>query len=458
MTDQSGESERFFVFANFAFDWHNNLLLTDGKPIKLSRKATVIVRYLIQNRHRRVSKDELKKECWPGLNSVEDGSVDKQISMIRRALEPNGAACLKTHYGEGWQFVAEGTFQAFPTTLTPAPALQGSSVEAGVVGRDLRLNHKHLFLALIMLVVGIVPAVAVWANNAPKAAVLQSFRLTADNSRKFGPILTNGHRIFFQEQFGDSHHTVSIPVSGGEAEPLGAPLPDDQPLWASPDGSKLILFSGDHSEGKVWMYSRSSRQLRLLRAGVTRAAVSLDGLGLATSTGTSLSVSVLDGAAELKTELPGAPDYLRWSRDGRVLRFSIPDFPAAATSSEWELNRKAGRGRRLGRLSAGQNYVGTGDWSAAGRYFFYEGGTLPTLDIWVARESSWFLEFGKLNPQRLTTGEPGSWESPVADPSDESTVFTINHYLRSELVRLDPASGTWRPEWNASPVAALSSC
>jgi two-component system response regulator RegX3 len=86
----------------------NHVLLFDGKPVRLSLRAAGILAYLIQNRNRWVPRQELKTLFWKRV-SVEDNSVDQQISDIRCALDANsgGKSYVETRYGSGWMFVAE---------------------------------------------------------------------------------------------------------------------------------------------------------------------------------------------------------------------------------------------------------------------------------------------------------------------------------------------------------------
>ncbi|MGA8028715.1 MAG: hypothetical protein WB992_16340 [Bryobacteraceae bacterium] len=59
-------------------------------------------------------------------------------------------------------------------------------------------------------------------------------------------------------------------------------------------------------------------------------------------------------------------------------------------------------------------------------------------------------KFIERHPSRLTTGS-GSWRSPATSAND-SLLFALNEYVRSELVRFDRASQAWRPEWDGAPA------
>jgi WD40 repeat protein len=137
--------------------------------------------------------------------------------------------------------------------------------------------------------------------------------------------------------------------------------------------SKLFLLSQEDAGNKLWAYSMPSRELTLLRSGVSEAALSPDGLKLATSIGRNLSISTLSGTLKSKVDLPGIPTSMQWSPDSQTIRLSLIAFAGAATSSEWQFNEKDGR-VRPSEISASQEFIGNGVWSQNGDYFIYEAG------------------------------------------------------------------------------------
>jgi hypothetical protein len=138
----------------------------DGERIKLSRKAAAILAHLISHRQRWVSRCELKDEFWKDTN-VEDGSIDKQISIVRAALGDNGASYVETRYKEG-QFVAQGKFRNPPAPLstpTNLPPPGGKSKER----ISSLLRYPLPWAAVLLLAAAAIGAFfTIWA--APKRA------------------------------------------------------------------------------------------------------------------------------------------------------------------------------------------------------------------------------------------------------------------------------------------------
>jgi DNA-binding winged helix-turn-helix (wHTH) protein/Tol biopolymer transport system component len=453
----SSKDKHLGDFDPFTFDFSERSLLRGDKAIDLPPQTLAILEHLIKNRNHWISREELMAEFWPGVNVSMD-SVHRQISDIRRALgdSPKEPRFIETAYKRGWRFIASVTerVEMAPSPYPATPATGGvEQAETGSQGA----SPSRVLLALALG--GIAAAVvAIWTAQRRPASVLHSLQLTMDGRPKSGPLVTDGRRVFFRERLGDHWHTVAVPVAGGDAVPLDVPLADDWPVHVSSDGSKLVLLSPDGATSKVWAYSMPSRELGLLRSGVSDAVLSPDGKKLAATTGADLSIFAPDGVVKSKTDLPAYPSFIRWSPDGHTLRFSLPDFPNSTKSAEWEFNERDSRARRLARISDGHEFVGAGSWSARGHYFFYEAGAgfNLNLSLWVAGESHWLQLLGAWKPRRLTSAESGSWQSPATDPNDESTVFAIYRYLRSELARFETASKTWRPEWNSTPAFELS--
>jgi DNA-binding response OmpR family regulator len=76
----------------------------DEKPIKLTRREFELLRYLVQNRNRVISRDRLLERVWGYENSVETRSVDVHIGRLRGKL---GAAAnqIETVVGLGYRFI-----------------------------------------------------------------------------------------------------------------------------------------------------------------------------------------------------------------------------------------------------------------------------------------------------------------------------------------------------------------
>ena len=77
-----------YNFGAFGITAGKRLLLKNGEPVALTPKAFDTLLYLVENRGRVVSKDELMTAVWPDT-VVEENNLNQNISTLRRALGEN---------------------------------------------------------------------------------------------------------------------------------------------------------------------------------------------------------------------------------------------------------------------------------------------------------------------------------------------------------------------------------
>lgn len=76
----------------------------DGSPVRLTRREFELLRYLVENRNRVISRDKLLERVWGWDDSVETRSVDVHIGRLRSKL---GIASrqIETVIGLGYRFI-----------------------------------------------------------------------------------------------------------------------------------------------------------------------------------------------------------------------------------------------------------------------------------------------------------------------------------------------------------------
>ena len=78
----------------------------DGTAVRLTRREFELLRYLVQNRNRVISRDRLLERVWGYENSVETRSVDVHIGRLRGKLGP-AAFQIETVVGLGYRFIED---------------------------------------------------------------------------------------------------------------------------------------------------------------------------------------------------------------------------------------------------------------------------------------------------------------------------------------------------------------
>jgi predicted ATPase/serine/threonine protein kinase len=108
-------------------------VLFDGEAVvAIERQPLRVLRYLIDNRDRVVTKEELLDRLWPDVFTTES-VLKRAISMVRRALsdDPKESRFIRTYHGQGYQFIAEVSRAHSPERESTVPPR-----EAGVTAFD----------------------------------------------------------------------------------------------------------------------------------------------------------------------------------------------------------------------------------------------------------------------------------------------------------------------------------
>jgi TolB-like protein/DNA-binding winged helix-turn-helix (wHTH) protein/Tfp pilus assembly protein PilF len=138
-----------YRFESFVLD-PNRGLFEAGEPVGLEPQVLKLLTYLIDNRDRIVSHDELNAEIWGG-RTVSEAALSSRIRAVRRALGDTRAkqAFVRTHPKRGFQFVA-------PVEVVedrPAPGAPAGRPKTPGAGRR-RMIAIFATLVLVVLMAG----------------------------------------------------------------------------------------------------------------------------------------------------------------------------------------------------------------------------------------------------------------------------------------------------------------
>lgn len=93
-------------FGPFELDVGRRELRVDGQVQPLQPQVFDVLAYLVAHRDRVVDKEELLHELWPDA-VVTDASLQRAVSLARRALRASGQDLLRTHARRGYRFIGE---------------------------------------------------------------------------------------------------------------------------------------------------------------------------------------------------------------------------------------------------------------------------------------------------------------------------------------------------------------
>lgn len=129
-------SARKIRFDDFELDYARFQLFRQGAPIRLEGLPLQLLMFLVENRGRLVTREQISSELWKKdvFVDVEQG-INTAMRKIRRALGDNveEPQYLQTVVGRGYRFVAPNAEEEDDDKVRPAP--EGPTFSAEELGR-----------------------------------------------------------------------------------------------------------------------------------------------------------------------------------------------------------------------------------------------------------------------------------------------------------------------------------
>ena len=429
-------SKSVYQFGPFLLDPEAHVLLRDGRPVGLPPKAFDLLLALVRDGGRLLAKDELLSSVWPDVH-VEENNLNQYVSMLRKTLgeDGNGNRYIETVPRLGFRFVA--------------------SVQELVGEAAKRKSGSTSWLAR-------------WRVMAAGAAVLLVLAVIyVASARQRVPVVVDTQRLgriegFWYEMFvGESNiyfqgrrSVAYLPVTGGEPATLASPLDTPFLLDLSHVRPEFLAISGVATgDVPLWIVpvpTGSPQRIGNLQGH--DAGWSPDAKRIVFAAEHNLYLANRDGTGlrRLCSDV-GWALHLRWSPDGRVIRY-IANDEKSGTASLWEISAEGSSPVRLllgGNATRGMDDF-AGEWSRDGRYFFYGYTRDDRSDIWALHETRpWYATLGGAAGQRHTevlqiTKGPVGLHTPVPT-ADGKKILAVAMIERAELVRYDAASRSYQP-------------
>ncbi len=93
-----------YVGTHLVADFDAVSVMVDGEQVRLTRREFELLRYLVQNKNRVVSRDRLLERVWGYERLVETRSVDVHVGRLRQKLGSAGRQ-IETAVGLGYRFI-----------------------------------------------------------------------------------------------------------------------------------------------------------------------------------------------------------------------------------------------------------------------------------------------------------------------------------------------------------------
>ncbi|MEM7077944.1 MAG: winged helix-turn-helix domain-containing protein [Pseudomonadota bacterium] len=104
---KTDENSGTYTFGEFHLSVPLRELRKNQDSVDIQKRVLDLLIFLVEQRHRTVSKDEIQDAVWPGT-IVTEAALTRAIMKARRAVEDdaNTQAIIKTVHGQGYRFVA----------------------------------------------------------------------------------------------------------------------------------------------------------------------------------------------------------------------------------------------------------------------------------------------------------------------------------------------------------------
>ena len=428
-----------YRFGMFELEVRTGELRRNGARVRLQEQPFLVLRRLLEAQGGMVTREELHAALWPADTFVDfDTSLNTAIKRLREALGDSADVPLfiETVPRRGYRFLAP--VHTVRNGHTAQPPL-----EAPVQPTPARHLRTLLLGAGLVLAAAVGGLIVAWRSPAPLPRVEDVTQLTFDGIPKGNQRLRNG-QIYFNEQHGDRTVLVKMPVRGGPRTVLSSSSNDLYLADASSDGTKLLLISPvDRGKDRyrLLVMDLAAGSLMDLRAiECTDATWAPDGR-IAFAKEQDLYMAEPDGSHARKLlTAAGLIFYIKFSPDGTRLRFSV-GTKQSQEKSLWEARTDGTGLREL--LTELKNYTQKccGEWSADGRYYFFQTSLNGQTKIWVQAENR---PFWKRGPAVQLTMVPPNYYLGESS-SDGKQLLLTGSQPQAELVRYEASSRQFVP-------------
>jgi Tol biopolymer transport system component/DNA-binding winged helix-turn-helix (wHTH) protein len=430
-----------YRFGTFDLDVRSGELRRDGVKLRLQEQPFQVLLKLLEGQGGLVTREALQAALWASDTFVDfDTSLNTAIKRLRESLGDSAdiPVFIETVPRRGYRFLAP--IQEIANGQTP----QGATTRGVALPGEKKKWRTGIAIGLCSLL-GLSLAVLAWRRiPAPLARVTDSAQLTWDGVGKGNMRLASGF-VYFNELLGNQIALTKVPVGGGTATVLNEGDPGLILRDVSKDGTKFLVTL-TQSDSKVAsalkVMDASTSSLSDLHLEVANCSWAPGGK-LLYSTEEGLFLANADGTNSRKLLTTGGYAYhMRYSPDGKRLRYTSIDKITFARTL-WEAKADGSGQHEIFAEYTDFPQKCCGEWSADGRYYFYQGGRDGSTRIFALKEdSSMFSRAGK-EPVQLTTLPLNFYMGVPSE--DGKKLFVTASQPRAQLERFESRTNQFVP-------------
>jgi DNA-binding response OmpR family regulator len=102
--DAAASTTNIYTGEHLVADFDAVAISVDGTPVRLTRREFELLKFLVENRNRVLSRDRLLERVWGYERFIETRSVDVHVGRLRAKLGPAGQQ-IETVVGLGYRFI-----------------------------------------------------------------------------------------------------------------------------------------------------------------------------------------------------------------------------------------------------------------------------------------------------------------------------------------------------------------
>jgi Tol biopolymer transport system component/DNA-binding winged helix-turn-helix (wHTH) protein len=455
-TKQDKNDARRVQFGVFEADLKSGELRRSGVRVRIQSQPFKLLAALLEQPGEVVSHESLQQLLWGTDTTVDfDHSLGIAVNKLREALgdRAENPRFVETLPKRGYRFIAPvKTIDAQSSTQRAESALSGAALgllTSGIVRwRWIAASLACICLALALAIYLRPP---IRRPYRVEQITYSGHVLSNDQDdlevESFSSSASDGTRLYFSQMVNGNLELAVALAANGEIALVHLPSEIGAPLIGSlaPDGSSLLIHSHLEAETEqpLWIVPTLGGDARRVPNVLAHDATWMpDGRRLLIANGNELTIVDANGSDPHKLiSTSGRAFWLRWSPDGKRLRFTIHD-PKRQTTELWEV---ASDGANPHPLLPGWSQPASeccGSWTSDGADYVFQSQHNLQYDhyeIWELRERPWILQ--DREPRQITNG-PLAYEAPSTSPGSHRINF-IGVNAQIELLRALPKSSTF---------------